>query len=56
MVVYSGHEGGSEERDAVLEFVKQLPQTSYNVAQYAFINQPHSPPFLLAIEKKRSTD
>lgn len=56
MVVYSGHEGGSEERDAVLEFVRQLPQASYDVAQYSIINQSHSPPFLLAIEKKRTTD
>ncbi|WP_203333273.1 class I SAM-dependent methyltransferase [Planococcus beigongshangi] len=53
IVIYSGHEGGSEERDAVMEFVSQLPQVQFDVLQYQFINQQHSPPFLVAIEKKR---
>lgn len=52
IVIYSGHTGGGEERDAVLDFVTQLPQASYDVLQYGFINQRHSPPFLVAIEKK----
>ncbi|MCJ1908512.1 class I SAM-dependent methyltransferase [Planococcus ruber] len=52
IVIYSGHEGGSEERDAVMDYVVQLPQTSFDVLQYGFINQRHSPPFLVAIEKK----
>lgn len=52
VVVYSGHDGGSEERDAVVEFVTALPQKSFNVLKYQFINQQHSPPFLLAVEKK----
>ncbi|MDN7240180.1 class I SAM-dependent methyltransferase [Planococcus sp. N028] len=53
VVIYSGHEGGSEERDAVMDYVRNLPQTAYDVLQYGFINQQHSPPFLVAIEKKR---
>lgn len=53
IVIYSGHEGGSEERDAVMDFVCALPQISYDVMRYEFINQQHSPPFLVAIEKKR---
>lgn len=52
IVIYSGHEGGSEERDSVMEFVQQLPQTQFDVMRYQFINQQHSPPFLVAIEKK----
>lgn len=52
IVIYSGHEGGSEERDAVIEFAAQLPQAKYDVMKYQFINQQHSPPFLIAIEKK----
>lgn len=56
IVVYSGHEGGSEERDAVMEFVSALPQKSFDVLKYEFINQKHSPPFLLAIEKKKETN
>lgn len=53
IVIYSGHDGGSEERDAVMEYVQNLPQISYDVLQYGFINQQHSPPFLVAIEKKQ---
>ncbi|RNF40783.1 class I SAM-dependent methyltransferase [Planococcus salinus] len=53
VVIYSGHEGGSEERDAVMKYVQELPQVAYDVMQYGFINQKHSPPFLVAIEKKR---
>lgn len=52
IVIYSGHEGGSEERDAVMDYVQQLPQSNYDVMKYQFINQQHSPPFLVAIEKK----
>lgn len=52
IAIYSGHAGGSEERDAVMEYVQQLPQTKYDVMKYQFINQHHSPPFLVAIEKK----
>lgn len=53
VVVYSGHEGGSDECDAVMEFVSTLPQKSFDVLKYEFINQKHSPPFLLAVEKKK---
>lgn len=52
IVIYSGHEGGGEERDAVMEYVRELPQAFFDVMKYEFINQRHSPPFLVAIEKK----
>lgn len=52
IVIYSGHDGGSEERDAVIDYVQALPQVLYDVLQYGFINQKHSPPFLVVIEKK----
>lgn len=52
IMVYYGHEGGAEEKEAVLSFAQSLPQKYYDVLQYAFINQKNSPPFLLAIEKK----
>ncbi|WP_088005565.1 class I SAM-dependent methyltransferase [Indiicoccus explosivorum] len=54
LAIYYGHEGGAEERDAVLSFVSGLPQKKYDVLRYGFINQQNSPPFLIAIEKKRS--
>lgn len=56
IVIYSGHEGGGEERDAVMEYVCELPQAFYDVMRYEFINQRHSPPFLVAIEKKKKTN
>ncbi len=52
LTVYSGHPGGELEKNAVLDFSKQLPQELYTVLYYGFINQKNSPPFLIIIEKK----
>lgn len=52
LVVYYGHPGGEQEKEAVLEAVKSLDQHTYQVLQYGFINQIHEPPFLLAIQKR----
>lgn len=52
IVIYYGHEGGAEEKEEVLQFVKQLDQKQYSVLQYQFINQKNNPPFVVAIEKK----
>ncbi|WP_261810411.1 tRNA (mnm(5)s(2)U34)-methyltransferase [Levilactobacillus humaensis] len=52
LVVYSGHPGGMDERHAVVDFCQNLPQKTYQVLQYGFINQIHHPPFLLAIERR----
>lgn len=51
VMIYYGHEGGSEEKDAVLDFVSQLPQTKFTVMQYKPLNQVNNPPFLIMIEK-----
>lgn len=51
VMVYYGHEGGQEEKDAVLDFVKSLPQQEFTVALYQNINQINRPPFLIMIEK-----
>ncbi|MFS0613950.1 class I SAM-dependent methyltransferase [Lederbergia ruris] len=53
LVVYHGHEGGAEERDALLEYVSSLDQEFFHVLQYAFLNQRNHPPFALAIEKRK---
>ena len=53
LVVYPGHEGGKEERDAVIEYVSQLPQKYVHVLRYEFINQKNDPPFLIALEKMK---
>lgn len=52
LVVYSGHPGGQEEKNAVPEFVTALNQQQYTVLQYQFINFINNPPFVIAIEKK----
>ncbi|MFC6259630.1 class I SAM-dependent methyltransferase [Levilactobacillus fujinensis] len=52
LVVYAGHPGGPTERDAVIDFCQKLPQKIYQVLRYGFINQIHTPPFLLAIERR----
>ncbi|MGY0693201.1 class I SAM-dependent methyltransferase [Virgibacillus sp. FSP13] len=52
LVVYYGHEGGVQEKNAILNYVTKLRQQDFNVLQYGFINQKNSPPFIVAIEKK----
>ena len=52
-MIYYGHEGGEDEKDAVLDFVSQLPQQDFTVALYKTINQINNPPFLVMIEKLR---
>ncbi len=51
LVIYHGHPGGREEKNAILDFVKQLDQNSFHVLQYNFLNQRNNPPFVVAIEK-----
>ncbi|MCM3743676.1 methyltransferase domain-containing protein [Sporosarcina luteola] len=51
--VYDGHEGGKEERDALLDYVKSLHQADVHVVRYELLNQRKNPPFLIAIEKVR---
>jgi len=51
LVVYYGHEGGTEERDAVIDFVSGLSQKHVHVLQYKFLNQKNNPPFIIALEK-----
>lgn len=54
--VYDGHEGGKEERDALLAYVKNLHQSEVHVARYELLNQRKNPPFLLALEKMKDFD
>ncbi|MFJ7747705.1 class I SAM-dependent methyltransferase [Peribacillus sp. NPDC097295] len=52
LVIYHGHPGGEVERDALMQYVQNLSQQKAHVLKYDFINQVHSPPFLIAIEKR----
>ncbi|WP_342510455.1 class I SAM-dependent methyltransferase [Sporosarcina sp. FSL K6-1522] len=51
--VYDGHEGGQEERDALLDYVKSLHQSDVHVIRYELLNQRNNPPFLIALEKMK---
>ncbi|WP_156288561.1 class I SAM-dependent methyltransferase [Oceanobacillus salinisoli] len=52
LVVYHGHQGGKEEKEAILKHVLKLNQKEYKVLQYGFINQKNDPPFIIAIQKR----
>ncbi|WP_128751358.1 class I SAM-dependent methyltransferase [Desulfosporosinus sp. HMP52] len=51
IVVYSGHENGKLEKEALKNFISTINQKEYNVAEICFINQINSPPELICIEK-----
>lgn len=53
-VVYHGHPGGAEEKQALLNYATTLNQHDFRVLHYGFMNQVNHPPFIIAIEKKDS--
>lgn len=54
IVCYYGHQGGAAELAAVQQFCAELPQESFNVLSYQFINQRNQPPILYCIERKKT--
>lgn len=52
LVLYYGHPGGNEEKEAVINYCATLPQDQFQVMTYQFINQRNCPPICLCIEKK----
>lgn len=55
VVIYHGHEGGKFEKNALMEYVQNIPQDLAHVLIYRFLNQSNNPPFIVAIEKRDST-
>lgn len=53
LVIYYGHEGGEEEKNAVINWASTLPQKDWEVISYAPLNQIHTPPILVLIEKRK---
>ena len=53
LVVYYGHEGGSEELDLVTNYTQALPQDVYSVLRYEFINQKISHLFFSVLKEIR---
>lgn len=52
IAMYTGHEGGMEERNYVCDFLNNLDQNYYNVLHTNFTNQINNPPELILVEKK----
>ncbi len=50
-VLYTGHPGGAEEAQAVLDFAAGLPTREYHAIEYRTLNSRNTPPSVLAIEK-----
>lgn len=55
LVIYYGHDGGQAEKNAVLDWAKTLPQNYWEVMSYQALNEIHNPPFLVCIEKRKTT-
>lgn len=53
IVIYTGHDGGPEEADAVDTWATALSQQAFDVLSYRFMNRKNNPPRLVAIEKRR---
>lgn len=52
VVLYSGHEGGQREAEAVRVWMTELDQETFHVLSYRFVNQQNNPPELFVIEKR----
>ena len=53
IVLYSGHEEGAKEKEAILEFAEMLPSDVYHVVYTKMLNQKKNPPEVLWITKKK---
>ncbi|MDR0879165.1 MAG: methyltransferase domain-containing protein [Clostridioides sp.] len=51
IAMYTGHDGGKEERDMVYSYLEKLPQDEFSVMENIFVNQVNNPPQLLIVEK-----
>lgn len=56
ITMYSGHPGGAEEKQVLLDFSKTLDEKKYHVAYVNMLNQRNHPPELLLITLKRGIE
>lgn len=54
IVVYTGHDGGKEEKKAVMDCLKMLDARMYSVMEISYINKNEDAPSILVIEKNSS--
>lgn len=48
---YTGHPGGKEEYDELINYVSKLNQKKYHIISFDFPNQSNNPPKLIVIER-----
>lgn len=53
VVLYSGHEGGQAEKQAILDITEKLSSKEYHVVYASMHNQANNPPEVLWITKKK---
>ncbi|MEG2789558.1 MAG: class I SAM-dependent methyltransferase [Romboutsia sp.] len=53
LAIYTGHEGGMDEFNAIFDYVEKLNQSEFSVLNCNFVNQVNHPPRLILIEKKK---
>ncbi len=51
LCIYSGGDSGFEERDAILDYLKQLDSKKYLVMTMEYYNRPNNPPMPVLIKK-----
>ena len=52
IMIYYGNAGGMEEKDAVIKWTSSLPPNDWEVTSYEPLNQIHSQPILVIIDKR----
>lgn len=52
--IYPGHEEGTKELHALLEWASKLDDRRYDAMIKCYVNQPNDPPRMLAIRKKKT--
>ena len=51
--IYPGHDEGARERDALLEWARNLNEREYDVMLRCYLNQSRNPPLLIAVKKNK---
>lgn len=52
MCIYSGQDSGFEEKDAILEYLKEIDQKRFVIIKSEFYNRPNNPPIPIFIIKQ----
>lgn len=53
IIIYYGHEGGIDEKQQVLSFVRDLSNKDFVVMDCCYANQSNDPPIIIFIEKTK---